>query len=280
MYWDLNIVDEVKREMLRSSPIAHSLWGDEPYRWIDIPQSDQDIIYNQLLYDARGYQVRSQTRIPSDEWLVHYSPSKFNRFRGRDLSQIGNSIAGKTRITYEQDCDHLPLDKLDFLVQFAWSASHLIYNGMYAESIWNRNLVLFRSDSAVIHPGDSGEVIFRSCSERDITTFSYEGSVDKGGHPEEGGWISDDTGEVFDVSAFLDIVEWADNRFGLVRKWPLPIPGYFTSTDEIKIWGDRMIKAGWGGLLSQMLRRKLPEISEMTESDAIDYFNRYGSHNL
>jgi len=261
------------REEFGSHPIAHSLWGDEPYGWIDNPQSDQDLVYNKILYDWEGGAFHPQVRVPATEWLIHYTRADFTRFnrarRFQDNLKENQFAGGHNSYMVQLDCQK-PLSEIPYGFQFAWSTSHMIYERYYADTIWQKKMKLFRSDSAVQHAGDNGEVVFRACSEKDLMSFTYKGQGR--GDNRSGVWVSDETGE--SLESPLKLVQWADARVGIQRRWPLPIPGFFTSVEEVRIWAERIRLCGWQGMLKRQLDSDLPQLETLPPEEAVKFFNQ------
>lgn len=271
--WDPNEIEKLKADE-RHGTLSPGLWGDDKYFWIDTPATDQDYIYNKLLYNWMGDEMQLQARVPAEEWLIHYTNKEFNQFnKARNFYDDikGNQFAGGGSYLMHLDCNQ-PLDEVPFGLQFAWSTSHMVYDRYYPDTIWRRRMVLFRSPAAVQHQGDGGEVIFRACTEQDVKLLVFDGKVGRDG-PEKGGvWRSVDTGEAFTTP--LQLIEWADKQAGIEREWPLPIPGRFRSIAEIYEWATRMQKSSWTAMLRKSLKDDLPLLGTMTQEEAIAYFNK------
>jgi hypothetical protein len=275
-FWEPESITKLKQIIVQEfgpNPVAHSLWADEPYGWIDNPRTDQDLLYNKLLYDWSGYAYRPQVRVPATEWLIHYTRADFTRFnrarRFQDNIKDNQFAGGHTSYMIPVDCQK-PLSEIPYGFQFAWSTSHMLYDKYYPDTIWQQKLRLFRSDAAVQHMGDNGEVVFRACSEQDLMSFTFKGQINRDGHT--GVWVSDETGESFESP--LKLVQWADARVGIQRIWPLPMPGYFTTVEEVRLWAQRIKLCTWSAYLQRSLRIDLEKLESLSAAEAIAYFNQ------
>jgi len=277
-FWESKVIDRIKKEtedQFGEHPIAHSLWADEPFGWIDHPSTEQDYLYNKILFDWEGSAYRPQVRVPNTEWLIHYTNKQIPVFNvGRrflDNLKDQQFAGGHTSYLTSFNCQEDWRQPNQRGFQYGWSVSQMIYDKYYPSTIWRHKFILFRSNAAVQHLGDNGEVIFLTCSDHDLTSFTFEGTTNSDGTPQSGFWINDKNGQQFITP--LELVQWADTEYGLKRIWPLPIPGYFKSKAEIEIWGRRMIKVSWSAYLMRSLREDLLQLLTFSETEALTFFN-------
>jgi hypothetical protein len=122
--------------------------------------------------------MQAQEMLPVGTWLIHFSRKQFNKF------QFGTTLDGLHLSTWKRekqpaDCGkNLKSSLFEAVFGFAFPAE--ARNVLrYGES-YGRNLVLFRTDAAVLayHYGDAQhQAVFPLCSEYDVHALTMNGGI-------------------------------------------------------------------------------------------------------
>jgi len=214
-----------------------------PYGPYIISQRDADICLDgpitaqDMLYCTALKENHLPVRIPETEWFIHFSarstPYSWKTFNyGRPLERawaMGEAGSFSAIKHFEADCS-LPLEK-QFLVQFAWPVTGLIFNWadtgkgsfILPESGQSYALLFQVRGGCVGQNATEGfEALFRVCDEINVIPLmaGYRNYTVRNHH--------------FD--SLIDLIEWANATIASPTLWPAPLPDEWQSLEDVELF--------------------------------------------